>query len=198
MALTSTIITPTIANIYVSNGSNAVTTMYFCNTGTIPILFNVYAVPKNYEPGIQTLIYYNVPLTSHDTYVVESEKLILDDGDTIRASIVDPSSIASIGLAQTLWGAIDKISAAIWASDRNEYLIVGASGKVATSPTGESWTYQPGLINITWPSSVDATGVIRMIGKKYIVVGQQGWMGISTDGLVWTNATGISSLQDWG
>ena len=198
MALTSTIITPTIANIYVSNGSNAVTTMYFCNTGSIPILFNVYAVPKNYQPGIQTLIYYNVPLTSHDTYVVESEKLILDDGDTIRASIVDPSSIASIGLAQTLWGAIDKISAAIWAPDRNEYVIVGKSGKVATSPTGESWTYQPGLINITWPDSVDATGVVRMIGKKYIVVGQQGWMGISTDGIAWTNATGISSLPDWG
>lgn len=197
MALTSTILTTTPGDIFHSNGDNAITSIYICNTGNITAYFNLYAVPNGQPTDLSKVIYYRVPLVSYDTYVIDSEKLILHNGDKLRANIIDPAALSLIGLRQTDWGPVDKIYSVIWAADRNEYLVGGDNGKVATSSTGESWTYRGGLIALGWPSGNPINGASRIPLKKYIVVGNNGWIGISTDGETWTNQTALSSTA-WG
>ena len=85
MALSNTLINTTSKRIYTSNGNKAIITAYFCNFGLNPITFSVYAVPAGLEPDFTTKIYSNVNITSNDTYVWDSEKLILGDGDAIWA-----------------------------------------------------------------------------------------------------------------
>lgn len=85
MALSNTLINTSAQPIYTSSGSNAIVTAYFCNFGLNPITFSVYAVPVGYGPDLTTMIYSNVNITSNDTYVWDSEKLILEDGDSLWA-----------------------------------------------------------------------------------------------------------------
>jgi hypothetical protein len=85
MAITSTLLNDTNASIFTSDGSNAVTTMYFCNTGLQVAYVTMHVVPKNFSPGPTNIVYYQVPIAVKDTYVVDTEKLILEDGDKIFA-----------------------------------------------------------------------------------------------------------------
>lgn len=196
MALVSTPLTVTIGNIYVSSNSNAITTMYFCNTSETTGYFNVYAVPDGAYPDITKVIYYQVPLASHDTYVIDTEKLILENGDRLCANIVDPTSLSIKGLFGSGWGS-NVAWATMWSSDRTEYIIVGDSGKVAISQTGESWDYQPGLAYLGWPPEANANDVTRIPLLKYVVVGDLGWMAASADGVNWGYQNAISSTS-WG
>lgn len=85
MAITSTSLNNTTASIFTSDGSNAVTTMYFCNTGQQIAYVTVHMVPKTFSPGPNNIIYYELPIAVKDTYVLDTEKLILEDGDIIYA-----------------------------------------------------------------------------------------------------------------
>lgn len=90
MAITSTPLSDVIASIFTSDGSNAVTTMYFCNTGERVAYLTVHVVPKTFMPDETNIIYYQVPIANQDTYVVDTEKLILEDGDKIFANLAIP------------------------------------------------------------------------------------------------------------
>lgn len=85
MAIQSTTINTALQPIYTSVGTNAVVVAYFCNTSTNPVMFSVHAVANGNAPDNTNIIYSNVNITSEDTYVIENEKLILDDGDSIHA-----------------------------------------------------------------------------------------------------------------
>lgn len=85
MAIKSTTINSALQPIYTSVGTNAVVVAYFCNTSTNPVLFNVHAVPNGQSADGNNIIYSNVNITSEDTYVMDNEKLILDDGDSLHA-----------------------------------------------------------------------------------------------------------------
>lgn len=106
MAITSTIVSNTAPSIYTSDGSNAVTTMYFCNTSKKVLHLTVHLVPKNAVASHTNIIYYQVPIAIKDTYVVDTEKLVLEDGDKICANIeidydgtnVIVASVSTIGI----------------------------------------------------------------------------------------------------
>lgn len=87
MAITSTSLSNVNTSIFTSDGSNAVTAMYFCNTGQRPAHLTVHIVPKNLVPGPTNIVYYQIPIATHDTYVCDTEKLILEDGDRIFANL---------------------------------------------------------------------------------------------------------------
>jgi|DEB19_MinimDraft_3_1074340.scaffolds.fasta_scaffold01828_4 hypothetical protein len=87
MAITSTVLTNLNTSIFTSDGSNAVTTAYFCNTGERIAYLTVHAVPKTFSPGPTNIIYYQIPIAVKDTYVIDTEKLVLEDGDRIFATI---------------------------------------------------------------------------------------------------------------
>jgi hypothetical protein len=198
MAFTSTILDVAPTSVFTSNGNTAITTMYICNTGDIEVQFSIYAVPNGQNPDSNRAIYYRVPLTSHDTYVVDTEKLILEHGDALYADVQDPLSIRTVALMETEWQSnAGTITTLHWSSDLSQYMIGGEQGKLATSPTAESWTYQSGLQDIGWPQRIAVNAITRIPGGKYVVVGNEGHMAISDTGSAWTNLNAVT-LTPWG
>jgi len=82
---------------------NAITTMYFCNRGATTTTFNLYAVPNGSIASSNNIVYYNLTVARGDTFVTDMEKLVLENGATLRAnanvgnSIV--ATISSIGVS---------------------------------------------------------------------------------------------------
>lgn len=73
--------------VYESQGQNAITTMMFCNTTTnVAANIDVYVVSdgSGLAPGPQTQILKNIPIPATETFVMDSEKFILEDFDTIH------------------------------------------------------------------------------------------------------------------
>lgn len=87
MAITNSLLTTSVSNVYVSSGDTVVSVMYFCNTDSVTRTFDLYAVPAGtgtVDANVQ--IYKDVQITSGDTFVVDMEKLVLTDDDTLQAS----------------------------------------------------------------------------------------------------------------
>lgn len=93
MALTSTLLSNVPASIYTSVGSSVVTAMYICNSGNLALHFSIYAVPSGNTASVNNAIYYQTPLTNNDTYVIDSEKLMLENGDSIQAGLTLPANV---------------------------------------------------------------------------------------------------------
>jgi len=103
MAISNTVLNTNDGNIYVSSGSSAITAIYLCNAGgTGTQTVNIYAVPSGSTAGATTYIYQNLSITDGDTYVIDTEKLILDDGDHLvancSANVSVVATISSIGI----------------------------------------------------------------------------------------------------
>ena len=101
MAITNTRLTAgTFANIAYapSAQTRVVTTMYLCNTANTAALVNVYLVPSNANPADPngSLIYSNVPLAGNDTYVIDGERIVLENGDGIFANITSGNAGAVV------------------------------------------------------------------------------------------------------
>ena len=68
-------------------GTSAVTTIHFCNTTLNLVTFDVYVVPSSTGTvGNDTMIYNTIQLAPEDTYILDTEKLMLDSGDQIIAT----------------------------------------------------------------------------------------------------------------
>jgi hypothetical protein len=199
MALTSTVLTTTAASVFTSNGENAITAIYLCNTGDTAVQFNMHAVPNGTAADDRNLIYYKVPLASKDTYVIDTEKLILQDLDSLQAKIIDPQSIQNVGLGDTVipgtsnpgW-AQDNVNAVTWAADRSEYIVAGPQGKIAISATAENWVYTTSLTTAGWSNSNQIRAVTKMSGGRYVVVGDGGSVASSVNGTAWTGLSGLN------
>lgn len=99
MALTQNKLLDSVAPIYTSVGTNAIVVAYFCNTSNNPITLSLYIVGVSESGSNDNMIYCNVPISNGDTYVVDLEKIILDDGqslwgtasesDVVVATIID-------------------------------------------------------------------------------------------------------------
>jgi hypothetical protein len=94
MAISQTKInTTSIIQVYSSIDNTAVTAIYICNTSPATIHFSLMVVSLGDEPSPQQqAIYYSVPITSTDTYVIDTERLILANGDSIYIEVPDWSS----------------------------------------------------------------------------------------------------------
>jgi hypothetical protein len=86
MSIINTSVTTTAANIYASSGNSATTVIHLCNYTNSGATANVWVVPKGLTANSMTMIYSNVSLTAQNTLVVDTEKLILSDGDAIMAN----------------------------------------------------------------------------------------------------------------
>lgn len=72
--------------VFRSAGSEVVTTIYICNNTASDVQVNVYCVSDDGSTGgsSDNIIYSELQVTSHDTYVISTEKLVLDDQDYIQ------------------------------------------------------------------------------------------------------------------
>lgn len=86
MAISSTSLTLSTNNIYVSSGNSVVSVMYFCNQGATAANLNVWAVSAGAGLNSANIIYKEVQLASADTFVVDMEKLVLANGDYLVAN----------------------------------------------------------------------------------------------------------------
>ena len=86
MAIQNTTLTSTAADILPSTGNRAITVMYFYNSDASTVTINLFAVPNGETLGAEHTIYGQFEVLSNDTLVVDTEKLLLDDGDALRAT----------------------------------------------------------------------------------------------------------------
>jgi len=87
--------------IYTSTNQTVVTLLYFCNISGSTKTVNLYIVPSSQSGvGAQTYnqIYANYAITTSDTLVVSTEKIIMNNGDALYANAnVSASITATIG-----------------------------------------------------------------------------------------------------
>lgn len=95
MAIQSTFIDSTLVPIYTSVGDTAVIVSYFCNTSVNPVMFSLHAVANNAVADNTNIIYSNVNITADDTYVIENEKLILSNGDSLYAVCTEANVVVA-------------------------------------------------------------------------------------------------------
>jgi hypothetical protein len=98
MAVSNSILGTSASAIYTSSGQSVVQLLYFCNTSGSTKTVNLYVVPSGGFAGNSTIVYSNYAITSSDTLVVATEKIILSNGDAIYANANAATSItATVG-----------------------------------------------------------------------------------------------------
>ena len=89
MAITNTLISnPSPTRLFFANTGTefAITTVIFCNTNVAyDAEVDVYVVPNGQVPATSTLILNKVSIPRTETFVMDTEKLILGSGDSIWA-----------------------------------------------------------------------------------------------------------------
>ena len=77
---------------YESTGETGITTLMICNhtdTSTTAVV-NVFVVPSADNAGVANQILKNLSIVAGDTFVMDMEKLVLSDGDSIVVSSDQP------------------------------------------------------------------------------------------------------------
>ena len=95
MAITNTTLGTSVANIHVSSGNTVVSVAYICNLDTSARTFNLYAVQTSGTAGGTNQIYSNVQIASKDTFVIDMEKLVLANGESLKAKIDSGTSVVA-------------------------------------------------------------------------------------------------------
>jgi hypothetical protein len=85
--ITNTVVaSTTTTRVFLASGQQAITTMIFCNTSaSSDSTLNVYVVPFGSNATPSTQIMKTVPVPAGETFVLDSERLILETGDAIYA-----------------------------------------------------------------------------------------------------------------
>ena len=85
MTIRNTQIATIPTQVFLADGQQAITTMIFCNITTQTNLLSVYAVPFVSIADITTQILQDVEIPPSETFVMDTERLILEDNDSIFA-----------------------------------------------------------------------------------------------------------------
>lgn len=93
MALSQTTLTTVAGAIFTSTGNSAVTTMYLCNYSATDRNVTIYLVQSGALPSNTNIIYKDVSIAAGDTYIIDTERLVLSDGDAVEALASANSSI---------------------------------------------------------------------------------------------------------
>lgn len=104
MAITNTRIDSTNpTTVFSAVGQQAITVMYICNTTPNTCLVNVFVINSDDSTGaaFSNMVYSELELTGHETYVISTEKLILDNLDLIdvEANIADCITVTVSSIA---------------------------------------------------------------------------------------------------
>jgi hypothetical protein len=93
MALSQATLTGSASAVYTSSGNSAVTTMYLCNYSVSDRTVTIYLVPSAGTAGNSNIIYKEVPIAAGDTYIIDTERLVLANGDSVQALASSTSSV---------------------------------------------------------------------------------------------------------
>ena len=110
MAITQTRIDGSVeqlANpVFTATADTAVTTIHLCNISTTDATVNIYLLPSDGSttaPSSNNKLYNALTIKTTDSYIIDTEKLILSNGDKIFIEIPDSTgqivaTISTIGL----------------------------------------------------------------------------------------------------
>ena len=102
MAIANATILNTETTIFTASGNNAITVIYFLNTDSSARTIDVHIKPLGEALAAENQIYDAVSIPAGDTFVIDAEKLILEDTDEITAlasvTSVVVCTISSIGI----------------------------------------------------------------------------------------------------
>lgn len=86
MAIQNTTLTSAAQSLIGTTGERAVTVIYFYNSDVSSVTIDLHAVPSGDSADSGNKIYGNLIIEPTDTYIVDTEKLLLDDGDSLWAA----------------------------------------------------------------------------------------------------------------
>jgi hypothetical protein len=86
MAIAQQAITIAGATLYTSAGISAVTAMYLMNNHNNTVVIQLHVVTDGNSIANSNKIIKDLSIAAGDTYVIDTERLILDNGDSIRAT----------------------------------------------------------------------------------------------------------------
>lgn len=96
MITNSKISNTSTTQVFLATGQQAITTMLFCNVATTTTAYlDVFVVPFGQNPGgtAPNQIMSKVMLPPTETFVLDTERLILEDNDAIYAQTSAPNTI---------------------------------------------------------------------------------------------------------
>lgn len=105
MAITNKKIEATTSTmVFQAVGEQAITTLFFCNTSDInDTSLNIFLVPNGDAVSSSTQIIKSLKLPATETFIMDTEKLILGNGDAIWANANDglivTASVISVSVA---------------------------------------------------------------------------------------------------
>lgn len=101
MAISNTAVLASDTTIYTSSGSSAITVIYLCNTNVAARTIDIHLIPSGGSVGVATQIYDALVIQPDDTYIIDMEKVVLDNGDFISV-VADATgvtaTVSSVGL----------------------------------------------------------------------------------------------------
>jgi hypothetical protein len=86
MAIVNTILSTSDTDIHIVTGETAITVLYMCNTGASEVTVQLHAVPSGDTATDANKLYHDLAIPAGDTYIMESERLILETGDKLTGS----------------------------------------------------------------------------------------------------------------
>lgn len=97
MSIQSTALDTTVSSIYTADGANGnvLSVAYFCNRSGTATAFSLHLVPNGGSATANNIVYSNWTITSGDTYILELEKIILGNGDSLQASANTANAIVA-------------------------------------------------------------------------------------------------------
>ena len=102
----ATTTTTALAFVFQASADTAVTSIHLCNVTSNDAVVNIYLLPSDGSTTVPTennKIYNSLTIQGTDTYIIDTEKMILSSGDKIYVETPDSSSsvvatISTIGL----------------------------------------------------------------------------------------------------
>ena len=96
MAITQNTLTTSPAAIFTATGDTAITVITFCNSAnSIDTAIDVYLVPSGSSAGASTQLINQLSLVQKNTFIMDTEKYVLENGDAIFAAANDGSIITA-------------------------------------------------------------------------------------------------------
>lgn len=97
MALARSNVTTSPTPIYVSVGSTAITNAYFCNVTGTTVTIDIHLASAGTAGDNTNLIYKSLTIPAYNTFVMDTEKIVLGDGDAVYvSSSTSPAVVATI------------------------------------------------------------------------------------------------------
>jgi len=93
MALSQQLVGTSATTVYTSSGDSATTSIFLMNDNAASRTVQVYLVPNGGSASTTTQIIKDLAIDGADTYILQNEKIVLANGDTIQVTASDLNSI---------------------------------------------------------------------------------------------------------